>query len=308
MSMLSRVANNIYWMARYIERAENTARLVNVHTHLLLDLPKRTRLGWEPTIEILGSRDLFFEQYQEADERSAMRFLVANTNNPCSILSSLLMARENARTIRDIIPRESWEQVNHLFIHAREDVNMALSQRSRYEYLRHVILGTQTITGLLAGTMTHDEGYNFLRMGRNLERADMTTRIIDVRSASLLPDTAGDLTPFENIQWMSVLKSLTAYQMYRRGARLRVRRPEVLRFLLQEKRFPRAFYHAVCEVEDCLRVLPHNDKPLKQLAGVQRKVLRAKPEKLKQEQLHEFIDQLQRGLAGVHGEIAATYF
>ena len=136
----------------------------------------------------------------------------------------------------------------------------------------------------------------------------MTTRIIDVRTASLLPELSEDLTPFENIQWMSVLKSLTAYQMYRREMRLRVGRADVLKFLLQEKRFPRSLYHTLCEVESCLQSLPHNEKPLKVLSQLQRKVLRTKPHALIQEELHKYVDSLQLGLSKVHNQIQASYF
>jgi uncharacterized alpha-E superfamily protein len=306
--MLSRVASNIYWMARYIERAENTARLVNVNTHLLLDLPKKVRLGWEPIIDITSSRDDFFKLYTTADERSVVNFMVTDIKNPGSILSSLNMARENARTIRDIIPREAWEQINELYLQSKTKAATVLTHRHRYDYLRSIILGAQTITGLLAGTMTHDEGYSFLRMGRNLERADMTTRIIDVRSATLLPEMAEDLTPFENLQWVGVLKSLTAYQMYRREVRLRVSRPDVLRFLLQEERFPRALYHTLLEVDSCLHSMPKHEKPLRLVRKLQRVLLRAKPQELKQEKLHEFIDQLQLGLITVNDSISKTYF
>ncbi len=306
--MLSRVANNIYWMARYIERAENTARLINVNTHLLYDLPKRIRLGWEPIIDITGSRSVYYDLYEEADERGVIRFIAIDTRNPASILNSLSLARENARTIRDIIPREAWEQVNQLYLSAKNDAQSILTHRHRYDCLRRIISGAQALTGLLAGTMTHDEGYEFLRMGRNLERGDMTTRIIDVRTASLLPELSEDLTPFENIQWMSVLKSLTAYQMYRREMRLRVGRAYVLKFLLQERRFPRALYHTLCEVESCLQLLPHNEKPLKVLGQLQRKVQRTKPHTLVQEELHTYIDKIQLGLIKVHNQIQATYF
>ncbi|MEX2367670.1 MAG: alpha-E domain-containing protein, partial [Pseudohongiellaceae bacterium] len=298
----------IYWMARYIERAENTARLVNVNSNLLLDLPKRVRLGWEPIIDILGNHDVFYQRHDTADERHVVRFMVSEQANPGSILSCLRMARENARTIRDIIPREAWEQINQNHMLAREEATGSLGRRKRDDFLRHIILGAQTVTGMLAGTMTHDEGYDFLRMGRNLERADMTTRIVDVRSASLLPEMSEDLSPFENIQWVSVLKSLTAYQMYRREMRIRVRRPDVLRFLLQEKRFPRALYHTTSEVENCLQHLPHNEKPLKILTRLQKKVLAAKPEQLLQEELHSFVDTLQLDLAKLHNEIRASYF
>jgi len=306
--MLSRVAEEIYWMARYIERAENMARLITVNTHLLMDLPRRIRLGWDPIIEITGGHDLFFSQYDEAKEQNVIRFIVNDSNNPGSILNSLFMARNNARTIRDIIPRESWEQVNQLYLTAKGDAQSILTHRHRFDCLKRIILGAQTITGMLAGTMTHDEGYDFLRMGRNLERADMTTRLIDVRSATLLPELSVDLLPFETIQWMSVLKSLTAYQMYRREIRGRVRRPDVLKFLIQERRFPRAFYHTLCEVENCLEHLPHNEKPLKELRLLQRKAESAKPDILKQEELHSFIDILQLGLGKLHNQISASYF
>jgi len=306
--MLSRVASNIYWMARYIERAENTARLINVNTHLLLDLPRRVRLGWEPIVDITSSRDYFYSLYDDADERSVIRFMVMDLNNNSSILSMLSMARENARAVRDIIPREAWEQINELYMRAKKDAPGVLTQRHRYDYMRSIILGAQTITGLLAGTMTHDEGYDFLRMGRNLERADMTTRIIDVRSAALLPDMSEDMTTFENLQWMSVLKSLTAYQMYRREMRLQISRPDVLKFLLQEDRFPRAFNHALNEAKSCLFDLPANDKPLQLIARLERKLMRAKPQALKQDKLHDFIDELQIGLIDINNCISEVYF
>lgn len=306
--MLSRVAENIYWFARYIERAENTARLINVNTHLMLDLPKIAQPGWEPIVEILGAEEHFRSIHNELDERSVLRYLISDLQNPVSILTSLAMARENGRTIRDIIPREAWEGINNLHIFAREQSQKGISTRGRHDYLRGIISGAQAMTGLLAGTMLHDEGYSFLKMGRNLERADMTTRIIDVRSANLLEKSHEDLTPFENIQWMSVLKSLTGYQMYRRLVRIRVRRPDVLMFLFQERRFPRSFYHTACEVEGCLLELPHHKEPLAEVRILQDKVLKADPAKLKQQQLHRFVDRLQIGLGKVHNSIDKTYF
>lgn len=306
--MLSRVAENIYWMARYIERAENTARLINVTTNLVLDLPRSANVGWEHIIEIMGTEQLFDEIYDETNERNILRFMIADQDNSGSIVSSLRMARENARTIRDIIPRETWESINDLFLEARHNTQSGIARKNRHHYLQKVILGAQTLTGQLAGTMYHDIGYDFLRMGRNLERADMTTRIIDVRSADLLEEEHENLTPYENIQWMSVLKSLTGYQMYRRIIQVRVRRPDVLKFLLQERRFPRAFYHATCEVDSCLENLPRNTACVSRLRSIQKIVLSVNPHKLKQNELHEFIDRLQLGLSDVHNEIANTYF
>ncbi len=305
--MLSRVAENIYWMARYIERAENTARLVMVNTNLLLDLPKGLQPGWQPIIEILSTEAFFLQHYTEFNERSVLKFLIADPNSPGSILYSLKQARENARTIRDIIPREAWEQVNDLYLMAKGNATSGYSKKGRYDYLKQIVLGAQTITGLLAGTMLHDVGYDFLRMGRNLERAEMTTRIIDVRSANLLEEHEG-LTPFENIQWMSVLKSLTAYQMYRRTIQVRVRRKDVLKFLLKDKQFPRSFFHALLEVKSCLQNLPRNEASIVLLNEVGKKVLRADQAILQQDELHRFIDELQLGLAELNQSITATYF
>jgi uncharacterized alpha-E superfamily protein len=306
--MLSRVAENLYWMARYLERAENTARLINVNANLLLDLPKSAQPGWEPLIEITVSGAIFRQIYQSADERSVVRFLIGDTANPGSILSSLAMARENARTVRDFIPREAWEQVNAVYLQAKSNLASGLGRRRRYEYLRDIILGVQTITGLLSGTMTHDEGYEFLRMGRNLERGDMTIRIIDVRSANLLPNSGGELTPFENIQWMSVLKSLSAYQMYRRAMQVRVRRPDVLKFLFKERLFPRAFYHSLCEVENCLHALPRRDQPSTLVEHIKELVTASRPETMSQDELHAFIDGLELQLIELNTAISDTYF
>lgn len=306
--MLSRVAENLYWFARYKERAENTARLINVNTNLVLDMPRTANLGWEPIVEILGVDGHYLENHDGAEERSVLRFLIADLDNPVSIVGSLAMARENCRTIRDFVPREAWELINDAHLFAKQNAQKGISRRGRHEYLLGIIARVQTITGMLAGTMLHDQGYEFIKMGRNLERADMTTRIIDVRTASLLENQHEDLTPYENIQWMGVLKSLTAYQMYRRTIQVRVRRPDVLKFLLQERRFPRAFYHTVCEVENCLSGLPHNSDPLAVIKVLQKKVLAAKPARLEQERLHKFMDELQLGLAQVHKAIGKTYF
>jgi uncharacterized alpha-E superfamily protein len=234
--------------------------------------------------------------------------MVTDSRNSDSVLNALNMARENTRTIRDIIPREAWEQVNTLYLSAKTSARSVTTQRHRYDYLHSVILGVQTINGMLAGTMTHDEGYNFLRMGRNLERADMTTRIIDVRSATLLPDMSEDLSPFENLQWVSVLKSLSAYQMYRREMRQRIRRPDVLKFLMQKEHFPRSIYHALCQVNNCLSNLPHNKKALQLLTKLQQKLLSAKLQQFNQEKLHDFIDELQFGVIKVNDSISETYF
>lgn len=306
--MLSRVAENLYWFARYIERAENTARIVNVNANLLMDTPKGITPGWQPLIDITGSAQLYRDHYDDFEERSAVRFLVGDMNNPASIASSLHAAREGARTIRDIMQREAWEQLNELYLYARESLQSGIGKRGRYAYLKRIILGAQTITGILSGTMNDDAGYRFVRLGRNLERADMTSRIIDVRSANLLADEHTGVLPYENVQWMSVLKSLSAYQMYRHAMQVRVHRAAVLQFLLLETVFPRSFSHCLGQVNDALGTLPNSEAPLRVAGRLGRLVQGTDVAALSQQDLHEFIDQLQIGLAQVHEAIALTYF
>ncbi|MCP1366818.1 alpha-E domain-containing protein, partial [Halomonas sp. BBD48] len=201
--MLSRVAENLYWTARYIERTEDTARLVSVNSHLLLDLPHHTALGWSTLIDITGSDQLFDERFERRSEKNVLHFLCMERDNPGSILASLASARENLRTTRDVVSREIWEQINELYLEVRESSDAGLAPRRRDAFLKRVIRGCQTVTGLIEGTLSHTATRCFIELGRHLERADMTTRILDVRSGNLLPKDPEELRPFENLQWMS---------------------------------------------------------------------------------------------------------
>jgi uncharacterized alpha-E superfamily protein len=307
MAMLSRVAEHLYWMARYLERAESTARLVNVNGSLILDLPKHVRPGWSSVIAITGTDELFYKLYPSAAEGHVVQFMLADENNPGSILSSIRCARENARTVRDIIPREAWEQINKLYLKSREELASGLSPKWRYEFLRETILRVQQISGILDGAMSHDAGFEFMEIGRNLERADMTTRIIDVRSLNLSQESE-TLKPFENILWMSVLRSLTAYQMYRRHMQAAVKRKAVLQFLLQDKEFPRSFRFCLDKVQSCLDRLPRSTPVLNTLSSLTAQIAETKPEALGQTDLMQFIDALQIKLGSIHSAIGTTYF
>lgn len=306
--MLSRVANHIYWMERYLERAENTARLIQVNTHLLLDLPRNVTLGWEPIIDMLSFRDVFYDLYKEADEKSVIKFMVTDTANPGSIINCLAAVRENARIIREIIPSEAWEQINNLYIAAKADGQSVLTRRHRFNCLHRIIVANQTITGLLGGTMLRGEGYAFLRLGRHLERTDMTSRIIDVRSASLLPDLSPEQSAFENIQWMGVLKSLTAYQMYRQEMRIRINRADVLEFLINNKQFPRSLQHGLMQIGKCLLELPNSDSISHQVEALSEQLQKLDTHELTQDGLHEVIDDIQLGVVKIHQTIDSLYF
>ncbi len=311
--MLSGHAEAIYWLGRYVERAEDVARLANVHANLLLDLPRKYTIGWAPLVAITGNQQLFGDLYKESSERNVVRFLIADEKNPGSILSSLTAARENARLLRDLLPREAWEQINVLYLLARQEAGASLAQAKRYDYLETVIRGAQQLYGTLASTMSHDYPYDFLRMGLSLERADMTTRIIDVRSANLLgrrgsSDGGTDLAPFDNIQWMGVLRSLSAYQMYRQTVRAPVSNTDVLRFLLTDARFPRSISFCLAELSAILRRLPRGQALSRSVQTLVDEITHVQFDRLDSEALHGYTDELQIGFAAVHDQISRTYF
>jgi uncharacterized alpha-E superfamily protein len=306
--VLSRVAENVYWLARYLERAENTARLVNVNANLLLDLPPEYRPGWLALIDITGSRELFDAREKRAEEREIVNFLIADLDNPGSILAAIRAARENARTLRDVLPNEVWEHMNELFMEIKEELPAALAKRARFAFLQRIIRAMQTLTGELEGTMSRNDAFTLLTLGRNLERADMTSRIIDVRSAQRLPADAPGFGPFDTIQWLNLLKSLSGYQMYRLSQRTRVSRFAVLEFVLRDRYFPRACLFCLKEAEQALWGLPRSAGVLKVLEEARAFLANASLATLDQPGLHELIDRLQLHIIVVHEGIAHTYF
>ena len=306
--MLARVAENVYWLARYLERAENTARLINVNSNLLLDLSPGYALGWLPLIDITGARQLFDSAYKRAEERDVVQFLIADCDNPGSVAASLKMARENARTMREIFPTDAWEVLNQFFLEFTDELPTGLNRRARFNFLKRIVLNSQTLAGVLDGTMNRNDAHTFMTLGRNLERADMTSRIVDVRSAQLLPQDAPDLRPFDSIQWMSVLRSLSGYEMYRLSRRTRVSRAAALEFVLRDEEFPRACMLCLKQIERCLLALPRSAGVLDALAGACHFLSEADLGQLDQTGLHELIDHLQRYVSGIHDSIAETYF
>jgi uncharacterized alpha-E superfamily protein len=309
--MLARVVENVYWLSRYLERAENTARIIGVNTHLLLDLPGGIAPGWLPLVDISGNRAEFDQQHDgkaTGTEREVVHFLIADKANPGSICSSLHSARENARTLREILPSEAWELLNQFFSEFSANLGTGTNKRARFEFLKRIVVALQTIAGMLDGTMNRNDAHRFMMLGRNLERADMTSRIVDVRSAQLLPAETPELRPFESVQWMSVLKSLSGYQMYRLKVRARVRRADVLEFLLRDREFPRSCQFCLKQLEDSLAPLPRAESVAEALEAAVNFVERAPLSSLDQPRLHELIDRIQLHISDVHATIAATYF
>jgi uncharacterized alpha-E superfamily protein len=307
--MLSRVADNLYWMGRYLERTENLARLVDVSASLMLDLPQRLSPGWQPLVKITGNEAQYAQSGYDYSEKSVVRFVVADEKNPGSMLTSIARAREIARTARDILPRDVWERINDLYLYVAEHAAEASAKRTRYAFLGHVTATAQTLTGMFEGIFNEGNALSFITLGRNVERADMTSRIVDVRaSAMMAAPSAQELGPFETVLWMSVLSSLSGYQMYRVKTRERVYGAGVVRFLLADEQFPRACVCCLRRVEEVLHRLPNSGALLRRVARMRRAIHHTRFDTLGQGDLHEFIDRLQVSLARTNDELARVYF
>jgi uncharacterized alpha-E superfamily protein len=312
--MLSSVAERVYWLGRYLERVENTARLIDVYSSMLLDLPKGTNIGWGTLIDIVGCNDEYETVRESFEEKPVVRFLLADVRNGSSLMSGITAMRENARTTREIIPAEAWEQINNLYLHMKDNLGRSGSRRGRQQLLEAVVGECQRIFGLLTGSMNHNSTYAFIQLGRKIERTDMTSRMVDVGSISLLPVFNRDtrqrlfLEPYENVVWMNVLRCLSGYQAYRQTVRNHVRGEDVVRFLLQDEEFPRAIGYCLSDLDKQLRPLPHHDEVLQAVARVKKITTDVSVSGLLERGLLDFIDELQISVADIHEEISRAWF
>jgi uncharacterized alpha-E superfamily protein len=311
--MLTRAAESLYWMGRYLERAENTARLINATQQLLLDLPPGAYFGWSALTRIVGLDKLFQQNYSTTDEASVVDFLMTSQRNPGSIQSCVRFARENCRVMRDVLPRDLWECVNSLFLASRRYSQPGLTRKDRRQMLEELIYDRQSVTGVLASCMSHDVAWQFIGLGEHIERADMTTRILDIQSAVLMPRQP-EADPAQAMLWVGVLNSLSGLQMYRRHAASAgagdggITGESVLGYLVCDAHFPRSVAFCIDALETHLAELPHNMDPLRALRTAQRRVDRATPQDLGAAGRHDFLDAIQGDLAHIHDAIAREYF
>lgn len=256
--MLSRVANCLYWMSRYIERAENTARLVDVNLQLLLDfrqLDDRTLAGhWLPIVNSTGDEELFAALHPRPTAETVTEFLVFQPENANSLVSSVAQARENARMVRDQVTIELWEEINRLYLFVTSPRARQVWRSGPHEFFHEVKSSSLLLQGLITATAVRNEGWHFMQVGRHLERADKTSRIVDVRHASL-PDRGAPAAPSqkEALEWSAVLRSCSAWDAYKAHYGPVVHPASVAEFLLLADDFPRSVHFCVREVDAALR-------------------------------------------------------
>ena len=295
--LLSRVADSVYWMARYIERAENVARYIGVNLNLQLDLPLDPAHQWQPLLDTSGDAAEFKERYQHADQDSVIEFLAYDPENSNSIFSCVRAARENARSVRDTISSEMWTQMNAMYLQVQAERSLPEPEQL-LEAFRQIRLGCHLFQGVTDSTMTHNEAWHFLRLGRKLERADKTSRILDVKYFMLLPSTRDVGTPYDDIHWSAVLKSVSGFEMYRQKYG-RISPKCVVDFLVIDAEFPRSIHYCVNRAADSLRAITGTSMGSyryrsEQLMGQLRAELDfTSVDTILQHGLHEYLDALQ---------------
>ncbi len=257
---------------------------------------------------VVGLDDMFREHYDAADENAVMRFLILDPHNPSSILSCIRHARENTRTFREILPAESWERINGLHLFLQHNVARTTQGRlPRFEVLSEMIERRQSLVGLLMGSMSVDVAYHFIRLGRNIERADMSTRIVDVNSAVLLPK-AGLTGPEISRLWMGTLNALSAYQMYRQYVSVHVRGQQVLEFVLKDACFPRTVHSCLNELATGLKALPNHEVPLAAVRHARRRLLHTHFDNRNLPVMHARLDDVEADIGAIHDAVSRQYF
>ena len=314
--LLSRVADNLYWGARYLERAENTSRIVRSYTDVIVDLPRSISSSWEPLLAVVGSSETFREMYGAGDERSIVHFLVAEMANAGSVASSVEQARECLRTCRDVFPRDGWLAANDLYLYAASHRDEGVARRGRARFLTRVVSDSRHLDGILTSSMSRDEAYEFFRIGQMVERAEMTTRVLGVRASALLEIATetgaaaakAALDDHDEVQWMGVLRSVSALQMYQRSTRMAIDANSVVRFLLHDASFPRSATYCLQRVQRGLERLPNGDSTKQAITEALQVLDGVDPDASDGFSLDAEMDRLQVTLATLHNGISQAYF
>lgn len=300
-------------MGRYIERAENVARFIDVNLHLMLDLPAGFDDQWHPLVSITGDEKLFAEQYGSPTRNSVIEFLTFDRANLNSIISCARAARENARSVREIISSEMWEQVNKFYLMVNEEAAEGWTIEELHDFFTHIKMASHLFAGITDATMSHGEAWNFCQVGRMLERADKTSRILDVKYFILLPSVDEVGTPYDDIQWAAVLRSASAFEMYRK-THGRIAPDQIVDFLLLDYHFPRAVRFCIVKADEALHAISgtsvgtFSNAAEQRLGHLRSDLAYTQVREVLARGLHEFLDGLQTKLNLAGDSIHESFF
>jgi uncharacterized alpha-E superfamily protein len=315
--MLSRVADSLYWLSRYIERAENLARLIEVNLQLLLDFSnlddEKVKDHWQPILRALSDEEAFRKLYERADSLSVTDFVTFSRKNPNSILSCICGARENARMIRDQISAEMWEAINELYLFLHSTNTKKVWRTGMHDFFREIKKYIYAFQGLTHATYPRAEAYDFLQIGRYLERADKTTRIIDLKYHILLPRASDVGGALDSAQWMAILRSCSALQAYHRVYLESPTPWKVVEFLILSDTFPRSLHFCLKELNQYLHQIS-GTSPGQFTNDAERVCSRmlshlnnCSAEDIFKEGLHEYLDRTQISMNEIGAALYHTY-
>lgn len=311
--MLSRVANSVYWMHRYIERAENYARFMSVNFNLALDLPPNVDQQWEPLLTATADKELFKKHYKKPTRENVIQFMTFDKHNPNSIVSCLSNARENARTIREVISKEMWEHLNAFYLMVRDIPTQQEWEQSQH-FFTEIRNSTQLFYGIIDATITRNEAWHFGRLGRFLERADKTSRFLDVKYFTLLPEVGLVGSTLDLMIWSAVLKSVSAYNMHRQQYRS-LTPTSIIEFLILDKMFPRAVAHCIRQAELSLYEISGNNitqgfgnTAERALSKLRTDIEFTETSDIFKTGLHQYLDNFQTRTNEIGTAIFETYF
>ncbi len=303
--MLSRVAERIYWAGRYHERVENTARLVNVYTSLLMDLPNSIDISWFNLVTLNSNVEDFNARFTVRNEKNVVKFMLADEGNQSSLISSLQSARENLRTTRDAMPEGVWELVNEQYLFVKEHLQNGLLRSNRHEFLEKIVKDCELIRGHIVGTMPRDEGWQMWRLGLNLERADMTTRILDAGVNALAENNRDDESSLLAV-WGNVLQSVSAHLAFRRVVSASLTPELVVNYLVDNQQQPRGIRHCLTQLKDATKHLPKKRNIIKIIDQLLDEM--KKKSDLTQEHLSDYFNELQIKIGTLHQEFSKAWF
>ena len=311
--MLSRVADSLYWMNRYIERAENLARVTDVNLQMMLDLPVGTAEQWETLVHSTGDYMMFQERFGPPTKENVVAFLTFDVGNPNSIFSCLRAARENARSVRESITSEMWEQVNKFYLMVQSAASAGGVLEAPNDFFTEIKMACHLYVGITDATMSHGEGWHFGRLGHLLERADKTSRILDVMYFILRPDITDVGTSTDDVQWSAVLRSASAFEMYRKRHG-RIEPHDVAEFLMFDHEFPRSMRSCVVRAGGSLHSISGSPAGSLQITAEQRlgrlrsELDHAQIQEIIANGLHEFVVEFQAKLNHVGEAIFENFF
>lgn len=317
MQLLSRVAENLFWMGRYVERAENTARLLDVTYHGRLEPSASEMVGatntWEALVATLGLDEAYRASGREFTEPAVIEFLTVDRNNSSSIVSSVVQARENAASVRDHLSSETWVAMNRLY-HSISSANIFLILADGlYDFCDTVRLGSHLFNGAADATSLLDEGWHWMRAGVYVERAEMITRIVDSKYHLLMSSPEDIGSPVDRFQWVAVLRSVSGWEAFRR-THPEVEPTAIVEFLLLNEMFPRSLRTSVNALADCLEAATFGadrqlrNPPMRRISELQSRLEFGTAQSLMLGGLHEFLNGVQESLAILTNEVSSAFF